>query len=346
MGCMNASESRTLTIDTLRGLAILGVVWHHVRLWVFNDLESTNIEMDTYTALFYRIDSFIAPFRMPLFTLLSGWVYAIRPFSKDNLERFIGGKFRRIVLPLFFGSTLFYFLELFANGTYPTIGNTNGIPVQPGGFWMLWFFGFGHLWFLQALLFLFATICVIDYFKLAEKPLQFIGICLLLTVAIYNFPPSELFSLRKIESIAPHFYVGVFLQRFSHLFTSRKAKTAIWAAFLTVMLVHFYWVLAGRFFPRDVHYVLLGSLFPMAVLTTRLRIPSLAYIGQFSYSIFLYHNLARFIVSYPLDSPYGQLINIVALFGIGLACPIIIEWVVTKIPVARTPILGKSVFVR
>ena len=82
-------------VQTLRGIACVLVVAVHTVGW----RATTGMHVDEDT--FYRnlVDLF-APLRMPLFTFLSGFVYAYFPVVTGRVAPFATKKLRRVGLPL------------------------------------------------------------------------------------------------------------------------------------------------------------------------------------------------------------------------------------------------------
>ena len=94
---MSLKAKKDLSIETLRGLAIILVVMGHV---IGSDnTGGMRVEDDSFLRHLYFTFQYL---RMPLFTVISGWVYALRPAGMNNLLDFNIKKVRRIILPLIF----------------------------------------------------------------------------------------------------------------------------------------------------------------------------------------------------------------------------------------------------
>ena len=107
-GKVGTSETSTLI---RRGVlpACAGAVPH-----IGNDPTSgLEVPADSYWRFF--ADFFIY-FRMPLFAFISGYVYASKPFA-GQASRFLAGKTRRLLLPLFIVGTSFALVEWLVPGT-------------------------------------------------------------------------------------------------------------------------------------------------------------------------------------------------------------------------------------
>jgi fucose 4-O-acetylase-like acetyltransferase len=55
--------------------------------------------------------------RMPLFTVISGYVYSLRPAGNSTFLKFIQGKGRRLLLALLSVGTLHFLIQYFVPGT-------------------------------------------------------------------------------------------------------------------------------------------------------------------------------------------------------------------------------------
>ena len=95
--------NRNLEIDTLRGLACLLLVAYHV-------IGATpSIGLKLSDGLLRELNDDLAYIRMPLFTFLSGFVYALRPYA-GNWSAYLKGKATRLLVPMLFVGTLFALL--------------------------------------------------------------------------------------------------------------------------------------------------------------------------------------------------------------------------------------------
>ncbi len=73
------------SVQTLRGFAIILVVMGHVI--GYKGDEGMKVADDSFWRYMYYTLEY---FRMPLFTVISGWVYTLRPVSKETIGKFIG----------------------------------------------------------------------------------------------------------------------------------------------------------------------------------------------------------------------------------------------------------------
>ena len=138
---------RNESIDTLRGLACVFLVGFHV---VGGD---SSLGLKISDGNFRDINDVLAYLRMPLFTFLSGLVYAYRPFTV-NFKDYATGKFRRLLIPMLVVGTIFAVLQAFVPGTNVSSYNWRFIHI----------ISVAHFWFIEALFTIFITIAILDKF--------------------------------------------------------------------------------------------------------------------------------------------------------------------------------------
>ncbi len=142
-------SGRDGSIETLRGLAIVLVVAYHA----VADLPSgpsVTADLDVYG---YMAES-LRFVRMPLFTVISGFVYAMRPVTADRIGSFAVGKARRVLVPYLVATTLLLGLSWSVGRGEVTIEGWNVV-----GHILV---GAQHLWYLPAIMVVFAIVGVID----------------------------------------------------------------------------------------------------------------------------------------------------------------------------------------
>ncbi len=174
-------KKKETSIETLRGLAIILMVTGHV-IGHAPD-AGMQVDDDSFYRYFYYTLMFL---RMPLFTVISGYVYALRPVVCTKELTFLSGKARRVLLPMIFVATLYYLLQHFVPGT--------NAETKLSEIWKIYFFSFSHFWFLQALFLVFIAITVIERFKLLHSFLNWL-LLLVLSGLFFLFVPIRLRSL-------------------------------------------------------------------------------------------------------------------------------------------------------
>lgn len=99
----------------------------------------------------HQLLAFLSPLRMPLFAMISGCVYAMRPVRRGSEINFLTGKVRRILLPLLTVSTAFYSAQV-AIGVEPLSGAILRLP-------SIYLRSYAIFWFLQAIFLVFVFMC-------------------------------------------------------------------------------------------------------------------------------------------------------------------------------------------
>src|SRR6185503_20364991 len=97
---MNDKEQ---SIETLRSLAILLVVAGYI---IKDDLHpETGSAITSFLEYIYY---FLKPIRMPLFTVISAYLYSASPATQESFKKLVTGKARRILIPYFVVSAMQY----------------------------------------------------------------------------------------------------------------------------------------------------------------------------------------------------------------------------------------------
>lgn len=334
------TKSGDLRIETLRGIAIIAVVVHHTNLWLQGSINQADVDPLFTSNLFAFFSEFFSPLRMPLFTVLSGWVYALKPVNKNNTVTFFAAKFRRVILPLFFVSTCYYFVILLTSNDFPRLKGRNGLPVPPEDFWVTWFYHFGHLWFLQLLISLFVIITIIDRLGLMNTVKKWLFWLVISAIISYLIPNGiELWSISHIKRFMLFFLFGVGLNRFQkQIFTFRFLKYAAIILICTLITNYF---LEKNFWPLS---IIIGTIAPIYLLSLNFIFQPFVWIGKYSYSIYLYHGIAWYSlkpICVPLLNNFQYAWALIFLFT-GLFLPIIIEKIGGEVPIIRTLLIGRK----
>src|SRR4051812_2363105 len=96
------TNTKDQSIETLRGLAIILVVAGYI---ISGDLENTHSIVASGLRYFYYM---LKPVRMPLFTVISAYLYASSPATQDTIKKLFIGKSRRILIPFVVVSAIQY----------------------------------------------------------------------------------------------------------------------------------------------------------------------------------------------------------------------------------------------
>jgi glucans biosynthesis protein C len=152
---MTTKTKKDLSVETLRGIAIILVVMGHV-IGSKSD-GGMKVPDDSFLRHLYFTFQYL---RMPLFTVISGWVYALRPARLDKLGDFTIKKIRRILIPLIFVGGTYYIVQSIVPGT--------NFSYELKDIWRIVIFPYTFYWYLQSLFIVFLIVSVIDSYNLAQ----------------------------------------------------------------------------------------------------------------------------------------------------------------------------------
>lgn len=202
-------NAKDMSIETLRGLAIILMVAGHVV--GAHPHQAMQVSDDSPWRFVYRG---LQDLRMPLFTVLSGYVYAMRPIKQwAGLGALARGKVIRLLVPLVTVGTLVFLAKLLN----PT--STSGLVA--GDWYKVYFFGLDHLWFLQAIFVIFLVVGLLDVLGTLDRVTGW-AIATAVTAAFYvvmPIPNVSFFSINGAIRLLPFFLVGYGLNRFALSFS-------------------------------------------------------------------------------------------------------------------------------
>jgi glucans biosynthesis protein C len=322
-------------VQTLRGAACMLLVAYHV---VGNDANmGLRVPDDSLWRSFAEL---LIHLRMPLFTFLSGYVYAYRPIRPGKEWTFAKKKMLRLWVPLITVSTVYFLLQQVA----PDVNWRRPWSEM----WQIYFMPYAHFWFLQAIILIFALVGVLDRFGAMRKLSGFaivFAVALLLHFGLVIYP--SIFSSNQALYLLPFFIAGLGANRFGTAIQWPPFKALCLVVFIVLMTLH---TLAVYHFYGEVadRRTVIGTTLSLAGLLTMLFwIPpsrALAWMGGFSFTIYLYHVFFSGGVRAALhlmglaDLPLNFLAGCVA----GIAGPIMVELVFRQNNVLRRYFLGQS----
>ncbi|WP_373059564.1 acyltransferase family protein [Zunongwangia sp. H14] len=275
-------------IETVRGIAILLVVLFHVCQYL--RLEQASVLRQFHIPFDYL--------RMPLFTVISGFVYSLRPVQKNNWRLFLAKKIRRILIPGITWAATFFA----ASGYFYSYLNWH---LLPEALYRPYF----QFWFLHALLVVFVLVMLFEILQCIKNVVCWtITFCLSLLVStffVHVWPKNttlplvneSFFSWTGALYLLPFFLLGIGIQRFFYLKLKQAQINVLLLLFLAGALVREYKVYQGihsSFFFRDGGVgMLMGVASTFFIMNIKIRNPPLAIIGKFAYPIFLMHILVQ-----------------------------------------------------
>jgi len=330
----NTAESRRL--QTLRGVAcILLVAFHTVGNHPWSGLHVAD---DSGYRYFANLFQYI---RMPLFTFLSGFVYAYRPVVPGGALELVRRKLTRLVLPLLCVSTLYFAATALAPP------DANGvIPFEQ--MWRIYVFPYVHYWFLQAIILLFALVAVLDRGQLLATPGRY-GVALIASIVAHLTVDMERadyvpFGIFYALHFAPYFLLGLGANRFRAFFMEPRVSWVCASLLLIAMSFHAKNLLGGDQLDRN------GSLLEVTIAATatlamvRLfpAFRPLEIIGAYSFSIYLFHSF--FVAAIRVASKQVEMLALVFVACViaGVVGPMVLERLLGNVPVVKTLLFGKG----
>jgi fucose 4-O-acetylase-like acetyltransferase len=324
---MNAPKSlinKDLRIDTLRGLACIFLVLFHI----IGAGSQSGLKIED--GLIRNMNDLLGYVRMPLFTFLSGFVYAIRPFSSDS-GAFIKGKMRRLLLPMLIVGTLYAVIQSLVPGTNRGVDDWSMLHILP----------VAHFWFVEALFIIFIAVMLLEKINAFATPLS-TAVVLAVACALFLSPlNTRYFAGSGAIYLLPYFLAGMYINRFT--ITGSRAVGAVLLAAVAVALYIKYPQFNASKYNRDFFELLVGITACLSLYFIGFKHLALSKLGQYSYAIYIFHvffTAACRIVLYRLGIHDDTVVICLSLIG-GLVGPVIIALIVDKNSYSRTLLLGK-----
>lgn len=321
----NTTPVKDLRIETMRGLALFLMVAGHV----IGSSSDLGMKVPDDSVLRYLYDSFVY-IRMPLFTAISGYVYALRPLhTVSDLSRFYEGKFKRIGIPLLTVSTLFFVMQMI-------VPNTNDKP-QLSEIFSIYFFSYAHFWFLQAIFCIFMVISLLEkaglLLSLRNYGLVY-AVALAASFVSESFP--NLFSIDRAVELLPFFLLGLGLYRFSEQLITRSSVITMAAALVILVGIDQAYLFALLDLD-DANLALVGTALGLAAISLliarRFYFMPLAWLGYFSFEIYLFHVFGTAGARIVLNKLQveGQWLVFTGSMALGLLLPVAFKLVLERI---------------
>ncbi|WP_062292704.1 acyltransferase family protein [Demequina phytophila] len=270
---------RDKVVDSLRGIACILLVTLHVAQNRFGEADWLEWYGDTFIYI-----------RMPLFAFLSGVVYAWRPLTDAaKYGTYMGKKVRRLLIPYVIFVPLIGLAQvLLGFGTPP-----------PDAIYNWFLYSLPPYWFLLATFWVYAVVALADSYKLLDTKLK-VGIlfgALLAVNLIFNMQDASGFlQFTSAVYLGLFFVAGLAATRFGW---KNIGLTGAWitAGLTVVLFVYTQFAVLGVWEAaenqrQDPFGILLGISFPLAFIAFGFKNDFLAWVGGYSYGIFLLHPFA------------------------------------------------------
>jgi fucose 4-O-acetylase-like acetyltransferase len=264
------NKARISQIDTLRGIACILLVLFHT---VGEDLNSgLKLPHDHWLQ---QLNHVIGYFRMPLFAFISGYVYAYRPYQGQTAD-FIKSKAQRLLLPVITVGTAFALLQA-------SIPGTNQYHVVT--WWTLHIYPVGHFWFLQSLFLVFLVVLLLERMKALQTSAQVVFAFGASSLLYVLWEPPRLLSIYGAVFLMPFFLGGLASKRFQF----NQARMVSIAAIALMGAGLYVALLLERGNLADLATIVLGLSTSFLLLQSRFDNRALAYLGTFSFAVYLLH---------------------------------------------------------
>jgi fucose 4-O-acetylase-like acetyltransferase len=336
---MTVEKKKDSSIETLRGIAIVLVVMGHVIGYKAD--EGMKVAEDSFLRHLYYTFEYL---RMPLFTVISGWVYALKPVSKSYFTIFTLKKCRRLLLPLIFVGGFYYIVQNLVPGT------SNSYALSD--IWKILVLPYTFYWYLQSLFIVFLIIAVIDIYKLSNKFSNWLiilclsFILLIFRDTLFNESVPNIFGFKGAIYLFPFFLIGVGIKRFATQFNN---KYLLWSLgiILIVCLVFqqlaWYKITDYIFSKNSGLGLVIGITGTITLMHSHFSNKWFAWLGNFAFSIFLFHSFGasggRIIVN-ALGFHDTTFVFFVSL-SLGLFLPIVAEKILDRFKITRFLLLGR-----
>jgi len=333
---ITTASKRDQGIECLRGIAIILVVLGHV----IGGKPEYGLQLPEDSAYRYFLYDWLIHIRMPLFTVISGYVYAMRPINDfSTIPKFLIRKSRRLLIPFLVAASLFFFFQELKDG--------RGLSEIFIHSWHVYIDGHVQYWFIQGIFLVFLLVAILDGFGWSTDFRQWLAV-IVGVVGIYslNLPLPSLFAIDHIPFLLMFFLFGLGLYRFEPQLV-QNSRLLI----LTILLFgagflaqqYMYFRLPNLLKNYDQLFTLLiGGSGTFLLIHFRLHNHLFAKLGNYAYEIFLYHIFGVVIMRmllYHLNIIHPVLHICLELLA-GLFFPLCIKWVVLKSPYINQIVFG------
>lgn len=281
-------KAKDASVQSLRGLAVVLLVATHV--YGIGDDNGLRVEGDTVGR--YLVQS-LEYLRLPLFTVISGYVYALRPLSSPAaLPGFVKGKARRLLVPLIPLTAIVVGLQM--------VGGAATYTPSTADFARGYLYGYSHLWFLQAIFLVMLVVGLLDA-RGRLRTLRGWTAAWLVGAAVYVavLLPTDLrfFSVDGAVYLFPFFLLGCALVRFVPALHAPRvlgAALVVFAVSLGAQQVLLATDAEVAALPDRALGVVVGTSGIYLLFRARRHLTSrvLAWVGGYAFTIYLLHTIA------------------------------------------------------
>ena len=334
------TRSKDAAIEVLRGLALVLMVAGHV---IGSD---ATLGIQVGDGSLWRM-SYVAleDLRMPLFTALSGYVYALRPVvGRPDYPTLVRGKVRRLLVPLLTVGALTFAMQLVVPGVHRR--------PDPADAWRILVFPFQHLWFLQSIFLIFVLVGLLDAVGALDRLRHWgpvFAVACVLHVVLVLPEDDDVFSINGLARLLPFFLLGMALHRFRNVLDQRRWLRWSLPVFALMYGVRLTAILTGAELPTLAARALslgvgVAGLVSLLLLRHAVKSATLAWLGPFAFGVYLLHVLgaagARTMLE-RLGFEADPLIFAVGLAA-GIGLPVLFQLMFGRFAVVSRLILGQK----
>jgi len=310
----------------VRGLACVLVVALHVV--GVGSIDGLRIEAESH---WHDVMDALDLIRLPLFTALAGFLYGAMPASREGFGAYMSRKSRQLLIPLAFATLVFWVLRQLTYGE-----NERSL------FWA-YVYGYQHLWYIDALLLIFAFVSFIDT-RLAPTWRTWAAVVTAVALTYWALPEIPIMHVKNAIFFLPFFILGLVLYRVRTLLQNQSLLIASVLAMISIIAVQ--QAFESGYLALNA-FSLLGWLGGAASVFALLRLfpgtPLLAALAPYSFTIYLWHPAANGTVRnllWSLGVDTTWLLFVIGLAA-GLFIPIVMDLVLLRVPkIVSTPIIG------
>lgn len=314
-----------LELGTIRGIACLALVAYHV----VGPTPVSGMHLPQTSAWHHAMNSFDF-LRMPLFSVLSGFLYAGHRVDRSSLPGFFRKKALRLLAPLLFVTLIMMLLRRAVYGDATTLLHAL-------------LFHYQHLWFIQALAVIFLVIGTWDS---VARP-NWVGLSVAAFGAIMlsrSFELTTFFSINGAFYLGPFFLFGMILRVHPAILDSKELLLiAAWFVGIVMLLQQATTLASGVPITRtSLAAAVCGFGAGFLLLALCPKLPLFEAIGAYSYTIYLWHSIAASAVRHTLQAFVGlpQVVEFSVLLAVGMIVPIGMHIIVERIPILSLFVAG------
>lgn len=332
---VQSNSQLDLNVETLRGFAILMVVIFHV----IGPKPYEGLQIQEPGSVYHLVTAVFDYLQMPLFSFLSGYVYAMRPFSGGS-GAFVKSKAQRLLVPMLVVGTVFALVKSLAPGT-----NT---PLAPMDFLTLHIVPVQHFWFVEALFWIFLLMMVLDGANVLSSGRRFAAVAAVACgIHLLWQEPPVYFGFAGVIFLLPSFLFGVacFRYRDSIFQPSTLWPAGLVTAACSVLIgLSLAGVIDRHFMPQSLPALLFGCGASLFLMVSQWKQRWLVFLGAYAYSIYIFHVFGTSgsrIILQKLGVTDTFLLLVVGV-ACGLVGPIIVDKLASRYRWSRKTLLGKK----